>query len=157
MKIRWMAWALLTVTAALAQVNHHAAMEKRGEHVMGFSQEKTTHHFLLYADGGAIQVTANDAKDTESRDQIRTHLSHITGIFAAGNFDAPMLIHGLTPPGVPALQRLKARVSYTFEEIEGGARVRIATKDAEAIQAVHEFLRFQITDHQTGDSGIVSK
>jgi len=28
--------------------------------VMGFSHEKTTHHFQLYKDGGAIQVTVND-------------------------------------------------------------------------------------------------
>ena len=31
---------------------------KRGDHVMGFSDEKTTHHLRLYRDGGAIEVTA---------------------------------------------------------------------------------------------------
>jgi len=47
----------------------------------------------LYADGGAIEITANDPNDTESRDQIRMHLSHIAVMFAAGNFQAPMLIY----------------------------------------------------------------
>jgi hypothetical protein len=119
---------------------------------MGFSHEKTTHHFRLFKDGGAIEVTANDPKDSESRDQIRMHLSHIARMFADGNFQAPMLIHDQTPPGVPALQRLKAEVRYRFEEIDGGGRVRITTKSAEALTALHEFLRFQIADHQTGDS-----
>jgi hypothetical protein len=36
-------------------------------------------------------------------------------------------------------------------ETENGGRVLIETKDAEALAAVHEFLRFQIEDHQTGD------
>src|SRR6266567_399604 len=87
--------------------DHHAGVHQRGDQVMGFSHEKTTHHFRLYKDGGAIEVTANDAKDTASRDQIQIHLSHIAGMFADGNFKAPMLIHEVTPPGVPALQRLK--------------------------------------------------
>jgi hypothetical protein len=134
-----------------AQDDHHTAVDKRGDHMMGFSHEKTAHHFRLYADGGAIEVTANDVKNTDSRNQIRMHLSHIAGMFASGNFRAPMLIHDQVPPGVPTLQRLKAEVRYRFEEIPNGGRVRIATKNMEALPAVHEFLKFQIADHRTGD------
>jgi hypothetical protein len=105
----------------------------------------------LYADGGAIEVTANDAKDTESRDQIRMHLFHLAVMFAAGNFQAPMLIHDQVAPGVPTLQRLRAEVSYRFEGIPDGGLVRIATKNKEALSAIHEFLKFQISDHRTGD------
>jgi len=119
---------------------------------MGFSHEKATHHFRLYPDGGAIEVTANDPNDAETSSQIRMHLSHIAGMFAAGNFNAPMLIHGRVPPGVPELKRFKAEVSYTFEEIGGGGRVRIRTRNRKARQAAYQFLRFQIADHQTGDA-----
>ncbi len=141
----------------LVAQDHHTAVDQRGDHVMGFSHEKTTHHFRLYADGGAIEVTANDPKDTESRDQIRMHLSHIAGMFAAGNFKAPMLIHDQTPPGVPALQRLKTEVSYRFEEIPNGGCVRIATQNKEALSAAHEFLKFQISDHRTADTLDITK
>lgn len=130
---------------------HHDAVDKRGDHVMGFSHEKTTHHFRLYKDGGAIEVAANDPKDTDSRDQIQMHLGHIAKMFAAGDFNAPMLIHDRVPPGVPALQRLKAEVKYEFQKTERGGMVRITTSNPEALSAVHEFLRFQIDDHQTGD------
>jgi hypothetical protein len=71
---------------AFAQDAHHDAVDKRGDHVMGFSHEKATHHFRLYKDGGAIEVAANDAKDTESRDQIQMHLGHIAKMFADGDF-----------------------------------------------------------------------
>ncbi|HLW76163.1 MAG TPA: hypothetical protein VKS01_04240, partial [Bryobacteraceae bacterium] len=77
---------------------------------MGFSQEKTTHHFFLYADGGAIQATANDPKDTGSRDQVQMHLGHIAKMFADGNFEIPMLVHEQTPPGTPAMKKLKDQI-----------------------------------------------
>jgi hypothetical protein len=72
-------------------------------------------------------------------------------MFKEGDFSAPMFIHGEAPAGVPAMKRLKADISYTFEKIEFGARVRIATANAEAVDAIHGFLRYQIKDHQTGD------
>jgi hypothetical protein len=50
------------------------------------------------------------------------------------------------------MQREKANIRYSYEETEAGGRVRIRTSNADALKAVHEFLRFQITDHQTGDS-----
>ena len=137
---------ILLFAAALAAQTPHA------DHVMGFSHEKTTHHFFLDADGGTIQVEANDAKDTESRDQIQNHLAHIAKMFAAGDFQAPMLVHDKTPPGTATLTRLKSEVKYKYEKTERGARVLIVTKNAEARDAVYEFLRFQITDHKTGDS-----
>ena len=139
------------------QEHEHSAMhkdvDKRGDQVMGFLHEKTTHHFLLHKDGGTIAVSANAAVDTQSRDQIRQHLGHIAKMFAAGDFQAPMLIHAQTPPGVPVMKTAAAKIAYTFEETDRGASVRMRTRDAGAIAAVHEFLRFQISDHRTGDSG----
>lgn len=127
-------------------------VNERGDHVMGFSHEKTTHHFRLTAGGGAIEVTAKDPNDAASQEQIRTHLSHIAKLFKEGDFSKPMFTHGEAPPGVPTIKRLKADISYTFETIERGARVRIASANAEAIEAIHAFLRYQIKDHKSGDS-----
>jgi hypothetical protein len=128
------------------------AMNKRGDEQMGFSQEKTRHHFRLMIDGGAIEVEAKEANDTETLQQIRMHLSHIAKMFAEGNFKAPMLIHDQIPPGVTVMQRLKAEIRYEFEETKLGGRVRISSKNREAVAAIYEFLRFQIREHQTGDA-----
>ena len=62
-----------------------------------------------------------------------------------------LLIHDQVPPGVPVMQRLRNEIQYKFEEIEAGAQVRISTRNPEALQAIHEFLRFQIKEHKTGD------
>ena len=74
---------------------------QHGDHVMGFSHEKTTHHFVLTADGGLIEVRAKDIKDTASLNQIRSHFQHIARMFAAGDFNAPMLVHSRTSPALP--------------------------------------------------------
>jgi hypothetical protein len=118
---------------------------------MGFDHLKTTHHFLLANDGGSIQVEANDAQDKQSRNQIRQHLRHIAMMFSDGNFDVPMLVHAEAPPGTEVMQKLKAEISYKYEEMDRGASIRISTGNADALQAVHDFLRYQIKEHMTGD------
>ena len=125
---------------------------ERGDHVMGFSHDATTHHFHLLKDGGEIVVTANDPNDKASIEQIRTHLYHIVGMFSNGNFNAPMLIHDTNPPGVATMIRLKSDIRYTIHEIPNGAKIRIETSSPETTDAVHAFLLFQIVDHKTGDA-----
>lgn len=131
--------------------NSHCEMIKRGEQGMGFSQQKTAHHFRLLADGGAIEIETNDPKDIGTRNQIRQHLSHVAKMFSDGNFEIPMFIHDKTPPGVPTMTELRDQIHYDFEPTDSGARVRIRTTNAQGVEAVHEFLRFQIAEHQTGD------
>jgi|GEM_PF-3391587 len=70
------------------QMMEHSMMMQHGEQAMGFSQTQTTHHFFLTKDGGVIQVEANDPKDTQNRDVIRRHLTHITQVFASDDFSA---------------------------------------------------------------------
>src|SRR5438445_4282144 len=86
-----------------AASDHHAQVDARGDRVMGFDHAKTTHHFLLSAAGGSIEVTANSGEDKESRDAIRGHLAHIARMFSDGDFEAPMLVHDRVPPGVDAM------------------------------------------------------
>jgi hypothetical protein len=147
---------LLSVVAAaqpeMRQASSGQTMEQRGAHAMGFDQEKTTHHFLLYKVGGAIDVSVKDASDAANRDAIRAHLPHIAMLFGQGTFDLPHFIHGTDVPGTATMTRLKARIAYRYRETSAGGRVDIVTTDPEALPAVHAFLRFQITDHKTGDS-----
>jgi hypothetical protein len=139
-----------------AEDEHHKGVIERGDQAMGFSDAQTTHHFRIYADGGAIEVEAKDSKDEGSRDAIRGHLTHIVKMFEAGDFSIPMLIHAQDPPGAETMKRLREAIEYKPENTERGGRIRITTKNAEALEAIHSFLRFQISDHKTGDTVEVS-
>jgi hypothetical protein len=134
-----------------SHTGRHAEMDRRGAQAMGFSQSRTAHHFLLKRDGGSIEVEASDPADRTSRDQIRQHLIKIAREFAEGKFDAPVFIHAQTPPGVADMKRLKDEIKYEFAETERGGRLNVRTNNAEALAAIHDFLRFQIQEHRTGD------
>jgi hypothetical protein len=119
---------------------------------MGFSQTDTSHHFRLSPAGGAIEVHVHDAANAELRKTVTLHVRDIAAGFTAGNFDFSTGVHGEIPPGTETLKKLRTRVTYTIEESERGARVVVQTSDAEAVRAIHEFLRYQIREHKTGDS-----
>lgn len=129
----------------------HAQMNHRGAQVMGFDQEKTTHHFLLFEDGGAIDVSAKDMTNKTDLEAIRAHLPHIAMKFGQGDFAAPALVHATDVPGTKELATLKDKVSWTYAETPAGGRVDILTTDPAALSAVHAFLKYQIEDHKTGD------
>jgi hypothetical protein len=140
----------LLLTAPLSAQDPH--LKHRGAAAMGFDQDKTAHHFLLFEDGGAIDVSVKDEADVKNRDAIRAHLPHIAQLFGAGNFEAPMFVHDTkTVPGAATLAARKTAVKYTYVETPRGGRVDIVTSDADALKALHDFLRFQIADHKTGD------
>jgi hypothetical protein len=134
-----------------------AGVNTRGDQRMGFSHEKTTHHFHLLANGGAIEIQSNEPTDAATQEAVRQHLAMIAVKFSQGDFAIPMFIHATVPPGVETMKQLKNKITYEAENTVGGAQLRIATQDAEALTAIHNFLRFQIQDHQTGDSLEVQK
>jgi hypothetical protein len=136
---------------------HHHDLLTRGAQAMGFDQERTVHHFLLYEDGGAIEVAVKDASDHANLHAIRQHLPEIAGSFKSGDFGKPALTHAQQVPGTVEMTRLKDRITYQYEDTPLGGRVRIVTRDAAALTAVHAFLRFQIEDHGTGDSRRVER
>jgi len=135
----------------------HAHMEERGEKGMGFSQTSTTHHFLIKADGGTIEVSVKQEADLANRDAIRMHLAHIAKAFQSGNFDIPMFVHDTVPLGVPVMKEMAGKITYEYEETAAGGRVAIVTTDPKALEAVQQFLRFQIEEHRTGDATITEE
>ena len=130
----------------------HDGVDRRHDHATGVAHADSVHHFALTERGGIIRLEVEDAADTTGRDRIRTHLSSIALQFAQGRFDVPAAIHDRVPPGVAEMRRRKAAIRYAYEPTDKGGRVVITTGDAKARAAVHDFLRFQIDDHRTGDT-----
>lgn len=148
----------LRVTLALVMtvpVVPAAARDQHGSHaaaVMGFDQDATAHHFFLFTDGGAIDVSVKNPADSDNRNAIRSHLPHIAMLFGDGNFDAPMLVHDSgNVPGTKVMAERKHAIRYQYVETTNGGRVEIITSDRAALDAVHAFLTFQIAEHKTGD------
>src|SRR5713101_6540033 len=67
-----------------------------------------------------------------------------------------VFIHDTTPPGAPVMAKLRNQIRYQYFETDRGAKIQITTANAEALAAIYAFLRFQISDHQTGDATEIS-
>lgn len=141
----------------MTQMAKDAALKARGALAMGFDQDRTAHQFRTTATGGSIEVEVKDPADTTSLDQVRSHLKEIAGAFAKGDFAKPFQTHAEVPPGVPAMERLKAGIRYKYEQTDRGGAVRITTSDREALVAIHEFLAYQAREHHGGHPPAVVK
>ena len=86
---------------------------------------------------------------------LNPHLTHIAKAFSNGDFAIPMFVHDTVPPGVPVMKQVGDKITYKFEATPTGGRVLITTTDPRALAAVQQFLRFQIAEHETGDSTAV--
>lgn len=140
--------------AAQKHAAHHpptdsafAATQQRGKQVMGVDQYSATHVFEDLPDGGRI-ILQRDATDPLDERTIRTHMRDIAKRFSAGDFSLPGIVHGTEVPGTAVMARKKRHIRYVAMDMRRGAQVRIVTRDAEAIKAIHEFLAFQRMDHR---------
>lgn len=133
-------------------MSHEEHLKKmQADAAMGFDQDKIDHHFRQSATGGTIEVIAKDGQDTKDMNQtvaqVRAHLQEIATAFGEGDFSKPFLTHGEQPPGVPVMQRLKAEITYTYEERPRGGLVRVSSANPDAVKAIHAFLDYQVREH----------
>jgi len=142
-----------TTPCPMMQIDKHShGVDARGDMAMGFSHEKTQHHFRLFKDGGSIEVVVKSPSDKDQIQAIRDHLKMIKGMFAGGDFHLPMFIHDRVVPGQKTMEALKKKITYSYSDLTTGARVRMQTGNPKALAAIHNFLKFQVEDHRTGDS-----
>ena len=124
-----------------------AAVQSRGEAVMGVDQYTSKHVFEDLPDGGGIILDRDSDADTGGVTRIRTHMHAITAAFEAGDFTKPFQVQPETVPGTAVMAARRSTISYLEVDRPRGAEVRIRTTDPAAVAAVHEFLAFQRDAH----------
>ncbi len=124
-----------------------AAVQSRGETVMGVDQYTSTHVFEDLPDGGRIILDRDPRADTGGVARIRRHMHEITAAFEAGDFTKPFQVHAGAVPGTSVMAARRSAISYREVDRPRGAEVRIRSTDPAAIAAVHEFLAFQRGAH----------
>jgi hypothetical protein len=135
----------------LRLIQKEQQLRDRGLLAMGFDQDAVAHHFLLRTSGGSIEVTVKDGRDAKALAQVRSHLREIATLFAAGSFEKPLATHAEMPPGAERMRANTDRIRYRYEERSNGGAVIVETQDPSTLEAIHEFLRYQIVEHNTGD------
>jgi hypothetical protein len=114
---------------------------------MGVDQYTSAHRFEPLPDGGRIELQ-RDSADRAGVETIRAHMRDIADRFSRGDFTIPGFVHAREVPGTRVMAERKGQITYEMRELPGGGEVRIRATDRAAVEAVHEFLAFQRSDHR---------
>lgn len=139
---------LLAACGQSQSADDYAAMQSRGEHVMGVDQYASAHVFEDLPDGGRVVLDRADAADTADIARIRAHMRDIEAAFRAGDFSKPFAVHAQVVPGTAVMSARRAAIRYEAADRPRGGEVRIRSGDSLAVAAIHEFLAFQRTAHR---------
>ena len=115
---------------------------------MGVDQYTSAHVFEDTPDGGRVVLDRAAADDSAGVTTIRAHMRDIAAAFARGDFAIPGFVHAREVPGTAAMAARRDAITYTPVDRPRGGELRIASRDPEAVRAVHEFLAFQRRDHR---------
>lgn len=130
-----------------ATSSRQAEVAERGESVMPFDLERTTHQFTKSDTGGVQTVVADDPQDTAQITLIRQHLVAEVDRFRRGDFTDPARIHGTEMPGLDALRTHDGGITIDYSTVPDGGRVTYTTGDAELRDALHHWFDAQVSDH----------
>jgi hypothetical protein len=127
----------------------YRSMQERGQQTMGVDQTTSSHGFMSLPDGGRIVLVRN-VEDSAGVARIRQHLRDMRRAFGAGDFSMPMFIHMKTVPGVSVMAARHDAITYIESDLPNGGALRIMTTDSAALDAIHQFLAFQRSEHHAG-------
>ncbi|MGI3222672.1 aspartate carbamoyltransferase [Streptomyces sp. GTA36] len=120
---------------------------ERGQSVMPFDLEQTTHRFTPTKTGGVQGVVADRPDDAQQIGLIRTHLQKEATAFSQGDFGDPAQIHGDSMPGLKGLQEGYERIEVRYRERPEGATLTYTTDEPALVDALHDWFKAQLSDH----------
>jgi len=149
LRLRWLA-SVTAVLGACGQAKDadFAAMQERGQTVMGVDQYTSAHVFEDLPDGGRIILERDSTGDTSGAATIRQHMHDIATAFRAGDFTKPFQVHAQVVPGTAVMGAQRSAIAYEVIDRPRGGEVRLRTTSPAAVAAIHEFLAFQRTGHR---------
>jgi hypothetical protein len=122
-------------------------MMERGNISMGFDQYKIAHYFAVTPNGGNITITSLNSSDTQTINQIKTHIRDIQKEFSDGNFTKPFFIHAQEVPGTDVMNKKKDLIKYNILELRNGSSLVLTANDKELIDAISQFMKYQAAAH----------
>jgi len=156
MQRRWFLTTALVVVSAVFVAgcggtktvsDRQAQVRARGQQVMPFDLNRTTHVFAKTAAGGVESVLIKRKADREQLPLIRAHLRKEQRLFSRGDFRDPMATHGMRMPGLDTLRRQASQITITYRTLARGAQLRYTTKNKAVRKALHEWFDAQLMDH----------
>jgi hypothetical protein len=144
-------WVSLATAQALTPPTA-PELNSRFSKALGTSVDKVAQHYYLVKNGGVIELTAKDPNDTATIKAIQKYLDAQKDLFEKGKNESEAEVHGKVPDGSPALKKLRNDITFYSGKTDDGGVLRMFTTNEQARQAVYDFMKFEIGEHQTGDA-----
>ena len=134
-------------TSAPAETDLNSRFSK----ALGIDADKISQHYYLVKNGGVIEFTSKDPADSATISAVQKYLEAQKDLFEKGKNETGSEIHGKVPDGVLTLKKLRNDITFFAVKTDGGAALRMFSVNTQARQAIQDFLKFEITEHKTGD------
>lgn len=147
--------ALILVSLATAQAlatGPAPELNSRFSKTLGIDIDKVAQHYYLVRAGGVIELTAKDPNDTSTVKAIQKYLDMQKDLFEKGKNESENEVHGKVPDGAPVLKKMRNEITFYSGKTDEGGVLRMFTTNEQAKQAVYEFIKFEIGEHNTGDA-----
>jgi hypothetical protein len=135
------------VTSGHDEPTREEVVAERGERVMPFDLDATTHVFDPTSFGGVQQVVADDPSDEGQITLVRRHLRHEMERFRVGDFGDPATIHGHDMPGLAVLESSAEELEITLRVLPDGAELTYRSDAPSVVEALHDWFAAQLADH----------
>ena len=91
--------------------------------------------FFIEKNGGGMEARVKNPKDTQARDALRQELQQAArdqSVFSS-----------------PALQQYQRDLTYRYQKTDRGGRIRVTTKNRDALRIMQDFLLSQMSDRRS--------
>jgi len=127
--------------------DRQAAVAKRGQEVMPFDLDATTHRFEPTGNGLIETVIADDPTDGTQVGLVQQHLTHEADRFRQGDYADPAAIHGDDMPGLRQLEAGADAITVSYTPRRDGATLTFTSRDPALVDALHRWGQAQTSDH----------
>jgi len=150
---------LITVMLASAQTamaDPTQEMNARFSKALGAGLDKVALHFYLVKNGGVIELASKDPNDTGTIEAIRKYLQSQKDLWEKGK-DPVTEVHAKAPESANLMRKLRNDITFYAAKTDTGAVLRMFSINEQARDAIQDYLKFEITEHKTGDSPTIDQ
>lgn len=144
--------ALASAQSAAAAPDPFQEMNARFSHVLGVSVDKVKLHFYLVKNGGVVDLTARDPSDSITISAIQKYLQNQKDLWEKGKENAVTDVHEKAPESAATMRRLRNEITFYMAKTDNGGDLRMFSINDQARLAIQDYMKFEITEHKTGDS-----
>ncbi len=154
--------ALLLLTAVAAAQSAplpdpEQEMNARFSKAVGVSLDKFILHYYLVKNGGVVELAAKDPGDAATVAAIQKYLQSQRELWEKGKETVVTEIHGTFPEPAATMRKLRNEITFYMAKTDNGGVLRMFSINDQARAAIQDYLKFEITQHKTGDSPTIDQ